>query len=83
MGAQKKTPPKSVEELQSELQALIAKGRKDGIVRAAELHALLEQMELTPEKIEETYDQFDAMGIQVVTSDPDMAVLDDDLDVGL
>ena len=89
MSTAKKTPAKSMEELQSALQALIARGRKDGMIRASDLNALLEQMELTPEKIEEIYDRFDAMSIQIVgaeleldlSDDIDMGDLDVDLDV--
>ena len=81
--AQKKTPTKSVEELQGELQALIARGRKDGMIRSSELNALLEQMDLSAEKIEEIYDRFDSMNIQIMGADLDMGVLDDDLDIGL
>ena len=91
MGTTKKTPPKSMEELQAELQALIVKGRKDGMIRSTELNALLEQMELTPEKIEEIYDRFEGMNIQILGSeldldlsdDLDLGVLDDDLDMDL
>ena len=82
MGSTKKTPPKSVEELQGELQALIARGRKDGMIRATELNALLEQMELTPEKIEEIYDRFEAMNIQILGTELDLD-LSDDLDLGV
>ena len=81
--AQKKTPTKTMEELQAELQALIVRGRKDGMIRSAELSALLEQMDLTAEKIEEIYDRFDSMNIQVVGADLDLGVLDDDLDMAL
>ena len=89
MGTTKKTPPKSMEELQTELQALIARGRKEGMIRSAELNALLEQMELTAEKIEEIYDRFEAMNIQIIgaeleldlSDDLDMSVLDDDIDM--
>ena len=92
MGTQKKMPPKSMEELQAELQALIARGHTDGMIRTSELNALLEQMELTPEKIEEIYDRFEAMNIQIVGAeldldlpdDMDLVALDDDMDmVGL
>ena len=82
MGTQKKTPAKSMEELQSELQALITRGRKDGMIRSSELNALLEQMELTAEKIEEIYDRFEAMNIQILGADLDLD-LSDDLDLGL
>ena len=89
MSTQKKTPAKSTEELQSELQALITKGRKDGMIRSTELNALLEQMELTAEKIEEIYDRFEAMNIQIVgteleldlSDDLDLDFLDSDLDL--
>ncbi len=73
---------KAPEELQTALQALIAQGHKEGMIRAADLNALLEKMDLTPEKIEEIYDQFDAMNIQVVSADLDL-VLDDDVDLVL
>ena len=82
MSTSKKTPQKSVEELQAELQALITRGRKDGMIRSTELNALLEQMELTPEKIEEIYDRFDALNIQIVGAELDLD-LGDDLDLGL
>ena len=91
MGTQKKTPPKSMEELQTELQTLIARGRKDGMIRSSELNALLEQMELTAEKIEEIYDRFESMNIQIVgaeldldlTENMDLVALDDDLDMDM
>ena len=70
---------KSPEELQAALQTLIAQGRKEGMIRAADLNAQLEKMDLTPEKIEEIYDQFEAMNIQVISEE---LVLDlgDDMD---
>ncbi len=80
MSTQKK-PAKNAEDLQVQLQALIAQGRKDGMIRATELNALLEKMTLTPDKIEEVYDRFEAMNIQVVTGDLDID-LGDDLDLG-
>ena len=91
MGSTKKTPPKSTEELQNELQALITRGHKDGMIRSTELNALLEQMELTAEKIEEIYDRFEAMNIQIIgaeldldlTDDMDLVALDDDLDMDM
>ena len=73
---------KSPDELQAVLQKLIAQGRKDGMIRASELNAQLEEMDLTPERIEDIYDQFEAMNIQVVSSDLDLE-LDDDLDIGV
>ena len=79
MSAAKKTP-KSPEELQAVLQKLIAQGRKEGMIRDAELRSQLEDMDLSPEKIEEIYDHFDALNIQVVSEDLDLD-LDDALDL--
>ena len=79
MCAAKKTP-KTPEEQQAVLQKLIAQGRKDGMIRADELRSHLEEMDLTPEKIEEIYDNFEAMNIQVVSDDMDLE-LDDALDL--
>ncbi len=73
---------KTPEDLQAALQALIAQGRKDGMVRAADVSALLEKMDLSPEKIEEIYDRFESMNIQVVSDELDVD-LGDDLDVDL
>ena len=77
MSTTKKTPPKA-DDPQAALQALIAQGRKEGILRASELNALLEKMDLTPEKIEEIYDRFEAMNIQIMGNDME---LEDDLDL--
>ena len=79
MCAAKKTP-KSPEELQAVLQKLIAQGRKDGMIRADELRNALEEMDLTTEKIEEIYDSFENMNIQVISEDLDLD-LDDTLDL--
>ena len=73
---------KTPEEQQAALQALITQGRKDGMVRSSDLNAVLERMDLSPEKIEEIYDRFESMNIQVVSSDLDLD-LGDDLDVVL
>ena len=72
---------KTNEELQTQLQNLITQGRKEGMIRAADLNALLEKMTLTPEKIEEIYDRFEAMNIQVVAAELEID-LGDDLDLG-
>ena len=74
----KKSPKPTPEELQNALQALIAQGKKEGMIRAADLNALLEKMTLTPEKIEEIYDRFEAMNIQIVTAELDLG---DDVDL--
>jgi len=67
------------EELAASLQALIAQGKKEGMIRSTDLNALLEKMELSPERIEEIYDNFEAMNIQVTSPELDLG---DDLDLG-
>ena len=66
------------EDMQSVLQNLIAQGRKDGMLRASELNAQLEKLDLSPEKIEEIYDRFEAMNIQIIGAELE---LDDDMDL--
>ena len=75
-----KKPAKNPEDLQAVLQQLIAQGRKEGMIRDAELRGYLEEMDLSPEKIEEIYDSFEAMNIQVVSEDLDLD-LGDNLDL--
>ena len=70
---------KNMEEIQAAMQALIAQGRKEGMLQASDLNAQLEKLDLSPEKIEEIYDRLDAMNIQVVSSGLDLEV-DSDLD---
>ena len=82
--AKKTTKPNpTVEETQAAvaaaMQKLIAQGKKEGMIRAADLNAQLEKLQLTPEKIEEIYDQFDAMNIPVITAELDLG---DDVDLG-
>ena len=40
------------EELQNQLQAMIAQGKKEGMIRLSDLNALLEKMQLDADKIE-------------------------------
>ena len=75
-----KKPAKTPEEMQAVLQKLIAQGRKDGMIQASELRSHLEELEISPEKIEEIYDNFEAMNIQIVSEDLDLD-LDDSLDL--
>ena len=80
-----KKATKSPEELQAALQKLIAQGRKEGMIRASDLATQLEAMDLSPERIEEIYDQFEAMNIQIVSAELDLD-LDDavgDVDIDL
>ncbi len=74
-----KKPAKTVnmDELQTQLQNLIAQCKKEGMIKATDLNALLEKMTLPTEKIEEIYDRIDAMNIQVVTNELDIDLGDD------
>ncbi len=69
MSTPKKNQKTNLEDVQAAVQALIAQGKKEGMIRAADLAVQLEKLQLTPEKIEEIYDQLDAMNIQVVTAE--------------
>ena len=80
MSTAKKPVKNNLEDVQATLQNLITQGKKDGMIRASDLNAQLEKMQLTPEKIEEIYDRFEAMNIQIVTADLDID-LGDDLDI--
>ena len=80
MSTAKKTAPKGTEDVQAAIQNLIAQGKKDGMVRSTDLNAVLEKMDLSAEKIEEIYDRFEAMNIQIVSNDLDLD-LGDDLDL--
>ena len=71
-----KKPGKSTEECYNTLQALIAKGRKDGMLRASELNAELEKLDISLDKIEEIYERFDTLGIQIVGNDLDLDLSD-------
>ena len=61
----KRTPPSS-EEAMARVSALIAKAKRDGVIQASELTAELEKLDLPVEKIEQVYDTFDTLGIQIV-----------------
>ena len=77
MSNTKKAPKPNMEQLQTELQALIAQGQKEGMMKSADLNALLEKMDLTPEKIEAIYDSIEAMNIQIVTAELELDLGDD------
>ena len=81
MSTQKKSG-KPMDDNYIALQNLIAQGRRDGMIRASELNAQLEKMDLSPEKLEEIYDRFEAMNIQIISADLDLE-LGSDMDVGM
>ena len=70
-----KQPP---EDAMARVSALSAKAKKEGSIQATELTAELEKLDLPVEKIEQVYDTFDAMGIQIVSPELELD-LDDDL----
>ena len=85
-----KKPAKPNEDAMAAIQNLIVQGRKDGMIQASDLNAQLEKMDLSPEKIEEIYDRFEAMNIQIVSSELELVddsdlglVLDDDIDLAV
>ena len=82
MSTTKKNQKMGMEEATAAIQSLIAQGKKEGMIRATDLNAQLEKMDLSPEKIEEIYDRFEAMNIQIVSAELDLD-LGDDLDDGL
>ena len=76
-----------VDDIKAPVAALIAKARKEGAIQASELSAELEKLDLSVERIEQIYDTFEAMGIQIVGAELELDVeepmLDLDLDLPL
>ncbi len=56
------------------LKVLMDKGRKDGSITAAELNGLLETIDLTVEQIENVYETFESLGIQIISAELDLDV---------
>ena len=86
MSTPKKTIKPNMEDTKAALQNLLVQGKKDGMVRVGDLNAILEKMQLTPEKIEEIYDSFEALNIQIVTAELELSddmLLDSGDDVDL
>ena len=65
---------KSSEEIMASLNGLIAKGRKEGMIRANELMNTLEKLDLTVDQIEQVYETLEAMSIPVEGSELDLDV---------
>ena len=86
MSTPKKEVSTNMEQVQAALKALIAQGKKEGMIRLSDLNAQLEKLQLSPEKIEEIYDRFEALNIPLVTaeldlSDDTLAMDDGDIDL--
>ena len=86
MSTPKKTIKPNLDDTKAALQNLLVQGKKDGMIRVGDLNAILEKMQLTPEKIEEIYDNFEALNIQIVTAELELSddmLLDSSDDVDL
>ncbi|MBR4701432.1 MAG: RNA polymerase sigma factor RpoD [Oscillospiraceae bacterium] len=81
MSTAKKTPKPALEALAAPISALVAKGKKDGMIQASELNAELSKLPCTVEQIEQVYELLESMGIQIAGTELE---LDDDvsLDMG-
>ena len=75
MAATKKNN-KTNDEIRAPLQALIARGRKDGTLPITELTAELEKLDLSVEKIEQIYEMFESMGIQLLGNETELDIED-------
>ena len=62
------------EDAMASVSALIARAKREGTIQSAELTAELEKLDLPVEKIEQIYDTFDAMGIQIVSPELELDV---------
>ena len=72
------------EDPKAPVAALIAKARKEGSIHASELSAELERLDLSVEKIEQIYDTFEAMGIQIIGAELELEMEEDSaLDIDL
>ena len=83
MAATKKNN-KMNDEIRAPLQALIARGRKDGTLPITELTAELEKLDLSVEKIEQIYEMLESMGIQLLGNEAELDIEDrltDDIDL--
>ena len=72
------------DEIRVPLQALIARGRKDGTLPITELTAELEKLDLSVEKIEQIYEMLESMGIQLLGNEAELDIEDrltDDIDL--
>ena len=72
------------EDVKAPVAALIAKARKEGSIQASELNAELEKLDLSVDRIEQIYDTFESMGIQILGSELELDLdLEQPLDLDL
>lgn len=71
-------------DLMMPLTALINKGRREGMITSSELMSALEKLDLSVDKIEQVYDTFESIGIQIINgeegSDSGIQEIIDDVD---
>jgi len=82
MANSKHTTP--TDDVKAPVAALIAKARKEGSIQASELNAELEKLDLSVDRIEQIYDTFESLGIQIVGAELDLDLepaLDLDMDL--
>lgn len=69
---------KEIEQLKIEgIKNLIQKGKKRGVLTYNEIVSSLQGMEMTPEQIDEVYEQLNAMGIDIVPDASDIDSLEE------
>ena len=75
MSTPKKNTNPTIEALAGPITALVAKGKKEGVLQASELNNELAKIPCTVEQIEQVYEMLEGMGIQIVGAELE---LDDD-----
>ena len=71
MSTAKKNMNPAMEALANQITALVAKGKKDGVLQASELNNELSKVPCTVEQIEMVYETLETMGIQIVGAELD------------
>ena len=59
----------NTENKQARVNALIEKGKKNGLLTQKEINEVLADMQITPETYEKVLDRFEEMGIEIVTEE--------------
>jgi len=80
MSTAKKNTNPAFEMLSGAITALVAKGKKEGVLLASELNSELAKIPCTVEQIELVYETLEGMGIQIVGTELE---IDDDLSMDL
>ncbi|MBR6413703.1 MAG: RNA polymerase sigma factor RpoD [Oscillospiraceae bacterium] len=75
MSTPKKTQSAALEAMAAPISALIAKGKKEGMIQSSELQNELSKLPCTVDQIEQVYELIESLGIQIAGSELE---LDDD-----